>query len=588
MKVKILFVLSFLFIFNVSLVYSYDHIELIEVKPTSFNLTAPEYDSLKIYKSKTIVHPDTIEPQGRVVAGDIILFIVQLFGYNYLRVDFNLQMLDSVITFHKGKGSFLLTTIDTVNVGGNPRWVGVFQYITDPTPGLIDTVWFVFKDSLSVPYQSDSVIFKTIKAPILVSIPKILALQGETFDIPITAKSGYTVSDSILSFEFGVRFDSTILTFNSASSATGSSIEYSKIKDTIYVSSAKSSPLTSVGDLVKLNFTVKNATTYHDSSILKITKSIFNEGIPYAVREDGQVSIRPLFGDADRNKIVEPLDATEILKYRVNLAVIDSVDSIHADVSGNGMVTAFDAGLILQWLVKQLRRFPVEDFLGLKPALLNLNAEAIVYVEPDLIEFTEEYKTVSVELKNINEVYSLEMILNYNSEFFRFTDYKTTDLTNDFVIAVNDVNGKILVAMTSNKPIKNDGKIIKFIFRKSNDTNDEFYFSEFMINEQRINNKLQYTSHSLNYLLYQNYPNPFNPETEIKFSIPEASDVELTIYNLLGREVITLVKERKEKGFYTVKWDSRDSKGMSVSSGVYFYRLKAGSFISTKKMILIK
>jgi hypothetical protein len=83
--------------------------------------------------------------------------------------------------------------------------------------------------------------------------------------------------------------------------------------------------------------------------------------------------------------------------------------------------------------------------------------------------------------------------------------------------------------------------------------------------------------------LNQNYPNPFNPTTTIKYSIPEMSKVSLTLFNLLGEEVATLVNEEKVAGYYTVEFNAS-----SLSSGVYFYRLQAGSFTETKKMVLMK
>jgi Lamin Tail Domain/Secretion system C-terminal sorting domain len=94
------------------------------------------------------------------------------------------------------------------------------------------------------------------------------------------------------------------------------------------------------------------------------------------------------------------------------------------------------------------------------------------------------------------------------------------------------------------------------------------------------------------YNLSQNYPNPFNPSTIIKYSIPEvdpsvarlnAVSVKITVYNLLGSEVATLVNEEKSAGSYEVKFD-----GTGLASGTYFYTLHAGDFIQTKKMILIK
>ena len=85
------------------------------------------------------------------------------------------------------------------------------------------------------------------------------------------------------------------------------------------------------------------------------------------------------------------------------------------------------------------------------------------------------------------------------------------------------------------------------------------------------------------YTLYQNYPNPFNPSTTIKYSIPQASFVTLNIYDILGREVTSLVNEEKTAGSYQVQFDAR-----LLASGVYFYKIQAGSYIQTKKMILLR
>jgi hypothetical protein len=85
------------------------------------------------------------------------------------------------------------------------------------------------------------------------------------------------------------------------------------------------------------------------------------------------------------------------------------------------------------------------------------------------------------------------------------------------------------------------------------------------------------------YALNQNYPNPFNPETEWSFDLPVASHVELTIYNILGQKVETLVDEEREAGSYTVSWDAS-----VYSSGVYFYRITAKDYSATKKMLFLK
>jgi hypothetical protein len=85
------------------------------------------------------------------------------------------------------------------------------------------------------------------------------------------------------------------------------------------------------------------------------------------------------------------------------------------------------------------------------------------------------------------------------------------------------------------------------------------------------------------YFLSQNYPNPFNPVTSIRFALPHAGHVALRVYDLLGREETTLVDEEMPAGTFTVTWDATRS-----SSGMYFYRIVAGAFADTKRMMLLK
>ncbi len=85
------------------------------------------------------------------------------------------------------------------------------------------------------------------------------------------------------------------------------------------------------------------------------------------------------------------------------------------------------------------------------------------------------------------------------------------------------------------------------------------------------------------FLLEQNYPNPFNPSTTIRYQLPVASEVKLEVYDVLGKKVATLVSERQAAGYYQYVWNAD-----GLTSGVYFYRLQAGTFTQTKKMILVK
>lgn len=90
------------------------------------------------------------------------------------------------------------------------------------------------------------------------------------------------------------------------------------------------------------------------------------------------------------------------------------------------------------------------------------------------------------------------------------------------------------------------------------------------------------------YSLSQNYPNPFNPNTSVQFTVPNTSDVIIKVFDMLGQEVRTLFAGEVERGTYTVNWDGMNNNGAKMSSGSYVYRMTAGDFVQSKKMILMK
>jgi len=90
------------------------------------------------------------------------------------------------------------------------------------------------------------------------------------------------------------------------------------------------------------------------------------------------------------------------------------------------------------------------------------------------------------------------------------------------------------------------------------------------------------------YLLHQNYPNPFNPITTLRYNVPEKILVSISIFDISGNPIKMLVNEVKNAGFYSARWGAINDNGQPVSAGVYFYKIQAGNFVDTKKMILIK
>jgi hypothetical protein len=95
-------------------------------------------------------------------------------------------------------------------------------------------------------------------------------------------------------------------------------------------------------------------------------------------------------------------------------------------------------------------------------------------------------------------------------------------------------------------------------------------------------------NHIKNYKLYQNFPNPFNPKTVISFEIEQRAKVSLKVYDNQGRFIHSLLNNTFHAGVHTVSWNGRNSRGETVSAGVYFYTLETEGFTATRKMILLR
>ena len=179
----------------------------------------------------------------------------------------------------------------------------------------------------------------------------------------------------------------------------------------------------------------------------------------------------------------------------------------------------------------------------------------------------------------------------------------STDGSGDFVIAWTDErngNGNIYAQIYAS-----DGSAVDSNFRVTNASNSIQSYSDVKLWNNRIyntwtDNRAGGTGYDIwanvleweknipiiipdNYALYQNYPNPFNPGTTIEFDLPRTSKVTLKIYNILGEEVTTIVSDELNAGSYSYEW----SRPAGVASGVYLYRLEAGEYVETKKMVLI-
>lgn len=164
--------------------------------------------------------------------------------------------------------------------------------------------------------------------------------------------------------------------------------------------------------------------------------------------------------------------------------------------------------------------------------------------------------------------------------FYHFPSADTFDIREDTLLLTNVATDCFDVGYTVRFRITiNDGLL--------QHTNGLFNFFDWsysdVFNKEEVSGIKDVYQIPEQFILYQNFPNPFNPATTIKYSVPKTSNISLVVYDVLGREITTLVNEEKLSGIYEVELN-----GTNLSSGVYFYVMKADNFIDTKKIILLK
>jgi len=210
---------------------------------------------------------------------------------------------------------------------------------------------------------------------------------------------------------------------------------------------------------------------------------------------------------------------------------------------------------------------------------------------------------IPLYLTNGENIMSFEGLVNFNPEHLSYDEIVWSNLLNDFAIEVNVENDEIRVAGAGPFPDGQDGVFATLRFTvNENFDEDETTVSltNLRWNEETIlvdvtstilTNTLSVGTISnipSTFSLRQNYPNPFNPTTTLRYDLPEDANVRITVYDLLGRQIINLVNEDVTAGYRSAIWNGTDAYGKPVSSGMYIYQIQAGSFVQSKKMLLLK
>ena len=211
--------------------------------------------------------------------------------------------------------------------------------------------------------------------------------------------------------------------------------------------------------------------------------------------------------------------------------------------------------------------------------------------------YFEEIENIPIE-DIINEISSISQIQNISSETYLSSDHNLLSINGDITLETNNDSDSLWLAMNSN--LNNVlASLDEINWNGYNTVNGWFSNPELNTNNQWVY-RLDFQCKTSNdlfvtddvspkvFALHQNYPNPFNPITSFRYELPEKSHVTIEIYDMLGREVRTLVNTTQDAGFNSVIWNATNDYGKPVSAGIYLYQIKAGDFVQTRKMVLLK
>ena len=235
------------------------------------------------------------------------------------------------------------------------------------------------------------------------------------------------------------------------------------------------------------------------------------------------------------------------------------------------------------------------------PMLAGLNADARMYLDArTAMPIVGEDFVLDVRLADFVAMKGYGLQVQYDASKLEFVQALTEQPLGGSALAAPQVlsDKEGVLALVAYGDIVSDGEVeLSLVFRATTEiedtvieiTDSQAYDSEFGFNRLALPVPVQLQTRPEVFALANNYPNPFNPATTIKYALPQAADVELTVYNVVGQPVRMLVAEHQSAGRYVVEWDATNDSGLSLASGMYFYRLAVGGeFLEVKKMLLLK
>lgn len=384
-------------------------------------------------------------------------------------------------------------------------------------------------------------------------------------------------------------------TNNTLSGGVGWDIVINEQTDLLITVGYGATAITGDGTLFNLKLFIPDSLN-EDTIPIYITEVALDENTDSVAVDSGSVNIKHLlYGDVTMNDDVSSLDAAMVLQYLVGLETFNPYQTQVADVTLDETISALDASVIAQYVAELITELPYSD----GSALAGTGDFGIDDGEFSVGAVIE----IPIQLIGGGNLLSFEMDILFDPSFLTFESIEWSDIINHFTVEQNIENGIINIAGAGSTPDGQGGIFGNLKLIVSNEFPEESF--EISINEYRINENDIVENIVATFIkttvgiedeskipevfsLHQNYPNPFNPVTTLRYDLPEDSQVNIMIYDIMGRTVRHLVNDVQNAGFKSVTWDATNDLGQPVSAGMYFYKIQASHFSTTKKMVLLK
>lgn len=355
--------------------------------------------------------------------------------------------------------------------------------------------------------------------------------------------------------------------------------------DTLLVTaSAGAQSISGSGILFKLKFQVSGGSCSFVP--INIARALFDTGLDTVRTSNGGVFVQPVphYGDVDENGLIQAYDASKILQHLAHMDTLGCQGLANANVSNDTTVSALDASLILMYVVGVIDTLPYDTTIVAAGNIAMVEHSAAF---GDTVE-------VQIYLTGGSNIVSFEGLITFDPSRLMFTRIQWSTFLSNFTMQSREINGELYIAGASTAQNGSMGVFATMYFVNAQTVGStDITFRRLRWNEGAVRESVAVAtvvtgvsdgvSLPTEFSLGQSYPNPFNPGTTIKYGIPKAGQVTLKVFDLLGREVVTLVEEEKPPGTYTIRWDAS-----GVASGVYLYRLQSAGFVDVKKMVVLR